>query len=73
MFEYKKVFVKKEIIREYDKDGKLVRERTILDDGGLGQEEAEKRLKGAWARKKAFEHMDKAFEEMDKAFKSIFK
>ena len=62
-FSYKKV--SKEVIREY-KDGKLVRERTIINDGGTSQEEAEQRLD------KANERMSKMFEDMDNLFKDLF-
>lgn len=74
MFNYEKR-VSKEVIREY-KDGKLVRERTIINDGGTSKEEAEARLN------KAEEQMDERmkkvfgsngiFAEMDKLFKDLF-
>ena len=89
MFNYdvKVAMIKKEVIREYDKDGKVVRERTILHDGGLGQEEAEKvmekaeeRMKGAEEKtEKAnkrmngmFKKMEEMFSDMDKLFKDLF-
>ena len=76
MFETKKMTitkVSKEVIREYDKDGKLVRERTIINDGGTSQKEAEDRLDKAEKRMDgAFSHMDKMFEEMNKMFKELF-
>lgn len=55
--------VTKEVIREY-KDGKLVRERTIINDGGTSKEEAESRLN------KAEKDLDKQSERMKKAFGS---
>ncbi len=70
MFETK--FVSKKVIREY-KDGKLVREQTIINDGGTSQEEAEERLKKAEERMDgAFKRMDNMFSEMDKMFKDLF-
>lgn len=72
--------VSKEVIKEYDKDGKLVRERTIINDGGTSQGEAEERLKSAEERldkmggkmDNAFKRMDNIFSEMDKMFKDLF-
>ncbi len=72
MFEFKSV--SKEVIREYDKDGKLVRERTIINDGGTSKEEAETRLKKAEEKMdKAFGRMDSMFKEMNEMFKDMFK
>jgi hypothetical protein len=73
MFEHK-VFIKKEVIREFDKDSKIIRERTIIQDGGVGQEEAEKQLKEAEEKlDKTTGRMDGFFKGMDKLFKDLFK
>lgn len=73
MFSFKKV--SKEVIKEYDKDGKLIRERTIINDGGTSQEEAEKILKSAEDRLNktdgVFKRMNGIFDEMDKLFKEF--
>lgn len=72
MFETKTTKVSKEVIREYDKNGKLVRERIIINDGGTNQQEAEERLNKVEKRMDgAFKHMDNMFSEMDKLFKDL--
>ncbi len=65
--------VSKEVIREFDKDGKVVRERTIINDGGTSEAEAKDRLDKAEKKMDdAFKHMDSMFESMDKMFKDMF-
>lgn len=76
MFESKKVEIKmvsKEIIREYDKDGKLIRERTVINDGGTSQQGAEECLKKAEERlDKMTGRMDNVFKGMEDLFKDLF-
>jgi len=79
MFETKTIKitkVSKEVIREFDKDGKVIRERTIINDGGTSQKEAEDRLNKAEEKLDktdgAFKRMDNIFAEMDKLFKDLF-
>jgi hypothetical protein len=43
MFEFKTFTITKKTIRKIV-DGEVVREQTIINDGGLGQEAAEKKL-----------------------------
>jgi len=70
MFEFKSV--SKQVIREY-KDGKLVRERTIINDGGTSKEEAEERLKKAEDKMDRMSgSMDEMFKKMDEMFKEMF-
>lgn len=62
--------VKKEVIREYDEKGNLVRERTILHEGG--KEESDKIDKAFGKMNKVFDKMHDMFNEMNDAFKEIF-
>lgn len=78
MFETKTIKIikmSKEVLREYDKDGKIVRERTIINDGDTSQE-VEDRIKKAEEKlgkmDGVFNHMDKMFDEMNKMFKDMF-
>jgi hypothetical protein len=61
--------IKRTVTRQYDDKGNVVKEQVILEDGGVGQEEAEKRLEKT---NKAFARMDKMFQEMDGIFKDLF-
>jgi hypothetical protein len=65
--------IRKEVRRVYDAKGNLIRETTILEDGGLGQEEAEKRLKESGDMDSLFGKMDDMFKEMNNMFKKTFK
>ena len=72
MFETKFVSVSKKVVREY-KDGQLVREQIVINDGGTSQEEVEARLKKAEERMdRVFNRMDNMFSDMDKMFKDVF-
>lgn len=51
------------------KNGELVREISLLEDGGLGQEAAEERLKDVdRIAERAEAHLKRIMEEMDKMF-----
>jgi hypothetical protein len=71
----------KEIYREYDEKGNCIRERTVLQDGGLGQEEAEKKITETEKKlstaeenlNKAFDGLNKVFKDVGNVFKDMFK
>lgn len=72
---FKKVtMISKKTIREFDKDGNVIREQIILNDGGMGQEAAEKKLSADEEKMdKASKRMDSMFKDMDDLMKDLFK